>query len=141
MASRCSTRQSPRAAKAFSRAWAARTWPAPEEADSSRTRGLRLMPGGAAARSRRLPGAGRELLEDSAAELLELAEAREIFLKLLIEALGVGHRQLVPQNEVAQLHRVGQKRVLLQLLERGLRVVVVHGNSPGAEQKRLYPFG
>src|SRR2546423_11715694 len=40
MASMCSTTQSPRAEKAFSRAWAARTCPAPEEAESSNTRGL-----------------------------------------------------------------------------------------------------
>src|SRR2546423_7468640 len=45
MASMCSTAQSPRAEKAFSRACAARTWPAPDEAESSKTRGLLFIYG------------------------------------------------------------------------------------------------
>src|SRR5215469_11956794 len=136
MESMCSTRQSPRAAKAFWSACAARTWPAPEDAERRRTRGLRVMDAGAG--SRGLPGAGSEFLENGAAKLLQFAETREIFLKFLIEKLGVLRAEFVSQNHVAEFHGVGKKSVFLKLFKRCGGVVMVHGGSyPGENDKEI----
>src|ERR1700751_2404121 len=101
MASICSMMQSPRAAKAFSIACAARTWPAPEDAESRRTRGLRIMRD----RSRGLLCAGRQFFQNDAAEFLQFAEAREVILKFLIQKLGVLHVELVGKNEDVEVER------------------------------------
>src|ERR1043166_442370 len=130
MVSTCSTRQSPRAANAFSRACAARTCPAPEDAESKRTRGLRLMRAGRRSEnSRRLPGTGNELFENGAAEFLQFAEAREVILKFLIQQLSVRNAELMAKNDVTQFDRVRKKRIFLQFFESGSSVVVVHEDS------------
>src|SRR5215470_8792407 len=110
MASMCSTRLSPRATKAFLSAWAARTWPAPEEAESRRTRGLRVMRRGEAAgkiAARRtlscgLPCARSKFLQNATSDFLRFAEARQIFLKFVVDVLGFLNAQLVAQNHVAK---------------------------------------
>ena len=74
--------------------------------------------------------AGREFFEDSAGNLLQIAEPRQVFLKLMIEQLGVLRAELVSQNHVAQLDRVRQDCVFLEFFERLARIVVVHAASP-----------
>src|SRR2546423_6868699 len=97
----CSTTQSPRAVNAFSSACAARTCPAPEEAESSKTRGLVFMLGTTAYRrgtrpaSRRLAIAGCKFFENSASHALDLSETRQIFLEFLIQYLRFLRTQLV----------------------------------------------
>src|SRR5882762_4040674 len=130
----CSTLQSPRAAKAFSRACAARTWPAPEDADKSNTRGLVFISGEEKRQkvqrpkgnSRRFPGAGRQLLQNAAGNFLRLTKSREIFLKFVIDVLGLGDSELMAENHVAQFDRMRQERVFLQFFQRGCSVVVIH---------------
>src|SRR5580704_7791248 len=113
--SMCSTVQSPRSAKAFSRACAARTWPAPEDADKSKTRGfafilarLRLPPFA----SRSLAAAGGNFFEDAARHTLYLAEARQIILEFVVQQFRVFRTKLRAQNHVAQLDGMRQERVL-----------------------------
>src|SRR6266852_9309663 len=138
MASMCSTAQSPRAENAFSRAWAARTWPAPEDAESRRTRGLRVMRRTAALwnfaawklRSCGFPGAGRELFQNAASDFLRFAEAREVVLKFVIDGLGFLHAKLVTENHVAKFDGMRKKRVFLEFFESGGGVVVVHQDLP-----------
>src|ERR1700675_681090 len=137
MASICSTAQSPRATKAFSSAWAARTWPAPEDAERRRTRGLRVMRRGEAdgkTAARRisscgLPCAGGKFFQNAASNLLRFAKARQIFLKFVVDVLGFLHAELVAQDHVAKFDRVRKERVFLQLFKGGCRIVVVHGTS------------
>src|SRR5580692_9768177 len=79
--SMCSTVQSPRAANAFSRACAARTCPAPEDADNRRTRGFAFIRGWLPrppVSSRSLATAAGDFFEDAARHTLYLAEARQI---------------------------------------------------------------
>src|SRR5262249_11033948 len=121
MASMCSTTQSRRAAKAFSRACAARTWPAPEDADSKRTRGFD------GTESVRFTLAGGELFEDGPADSLQLTEAREIVLKFLVEDLCLLGAELRAEDHVAKLYGMRKEGILLQFLQSGLCVVVVHG--------------
>src|SRR6266436_2999490 len=130
----CSTAQSPRARKAFSRACAARTCPAPDVADSNKTRGfvficwefLRKQ-----AASRCLALASGDFFQDSAPDFLQFPKARQVILKIVIEKLRVLRAQLRPQNHVSQFHGMRKQRFFLQFLERNLGVVVIHGNSPG----------
>src|ERR1700721_3713172 len=88
MVSMCSTVQSPRAANAFSRACAARTCPAPEDADKRRTRGfafiraaLQLLP----LASRSFAATGCNFLKHSARHVLQLAETRQVILKFVVQ--------------------------------------------------------
>src|SRR6266849_499207 len=130
MASMCSTQQPPRAANAFSRACAARTCPAPDDAESSRTRGFAFMRERFRRRrfaSRSLAAPGSEFFKHSARDLLQLAEAHQVILELVVELFGFFRPQLRAQDHVAQFHGMRQQRVLLQLLERGSCVVVIHG--------------
>src|SRR5580693_10036848 len=131
----CSTTQSPRVANAFSRAWAARTCPAPEDADKSRTRGFRFIRG--VLRLERLPSrglaaSGGNFFEDSARHALQLAKTRQVVLKFVVQQFCFFRAKLCAQNHVAQLDGMGQKRVLFQFFERHARVVVIH-ESPQAE--------
>jgi hypothetical protein len=71
--------------------------------------------------------AGGELLEDGATELLEVAEAREIVLKFLVEDLRLLGTELRAENHVAEFDRMRKERVFLQFFERDFCVVVVHG--------------
>src|SRR5262249_27610110 len=121
MASICSTTHSPRAAKAFSRACAARTWPAPEEAERRRTRGFAV---GMA--SVGFAFAGGELFENSAAKFLEVAEAREIVLKFLVEDLRFLGAELRAENHVAKFDGMRKKGFFGQFFEGRFCVVVVH---------------
>src|SRR5690348_14754011 len=137
----CSTAQSPRAANAFSRACAARTCPAPEDADKRRTRGfdfirawLRLWRG--ASRSLAAPGGDR--FEDSARHALQLAETRQVILEIVVERFCFFGAKLRAQNHIPQLDGMRQQRILLQLLERNPRVVVIH-KFPRGETSR-FPF-
>src|ERR1700721_1874197 len=114
MVSMCSTVQSPRAANAFSRASAARTCPAPEEADKSRRRGFVFIP--AALRlsqraSRSLAAPGGNFLENSPRHTLQLAETRQIILKFMVQHFRLFRAKLRAQNHVAQSDRMRQKRV------------------------------
>src|SRR4029077_18494584 len=96
-ASMCSTAHSPRATKAFSRACAARTWPAPEVAESNKTRGfvfiwaefLRMQ-----AASGSFALARGDFLQNSARDFLQISEAREVFLKIVVQQLCVLRAQL-----------------------------------------------
>src|SRR5215510_3769510 len=111
-----------------------------------RARGLlRKMPikaGRAACGSScRLLGAAGELFENGAAELLQLAELRQIVLKFLVEKLRVLRAELVAKNHVAQLDGVRKERVLLQFFKGGGGVVMVHGGSWPNAIAGLYPLG
>src|SRR5580693_4865374 len=129
MVSMCSTTQSPRAANAFSRACAARTCPAPEDADKRRTRGLDFIR--EALRLRRFASRGlaapcRNLFEDSARRVLQFAEARQIILEFVVQYFGFFRAELRAQDHVAQLDGMRKKRVFLQFFECNARVVVIH---------------
>src|SRR4029077_10296381 len=99
MASMCAITQSPRAVNAFSSACAARTCPAPEEAESSNTRGLvfirkahrRREDGRRSSKqsrlSCRLALTSGEFFEDAAGHLLDLAESSEVILEFGVHRL------------------------------------------------------
>src|SRR5690348_2335025 len=113
----CSTVQSPRAKNAFSRACAARTWPAPEVAESNRTRGLAFIGRELAhswMASRGLALACGEPLQDAAAEFLQFAKARQVILEIVVQELCAVRIQLGSQNHVAQFDGVREQRVFLQ---------------------------
>src|SRR6476620_10075017 len=97
----CSTRQSPRAENAFSSACAARTWPAPEVAESSKTRGFinEDFPGTRCA-SRSLALCGGEPFQNSPRGFLQFSETRQVDLKVVIQKLRVLRAELMPQNHV-----------------------------------------
>src|SRR6266852_4195845 len=119
-ASMCSTAQSPRARKAFSRACAARTCPAPDVADSNNTRGfvliswefLRIQ-----AASGCLALARGDFFQNSPSDFLQFPEPRQVVLKIVIEELRVLRAQLRPQNHVAELYGMRKQRFFLQFLE------------------------
>src|ERR1700679_1340316 len=125
MVSMCSTLQSPRAANAFSRACAARTCPAPEDADKSRTRGFAFIRGKlrfCRSASRSFAAPGSDLFQDSARHALQFAEARQIILEFVIQHFRFFRAKLRAQNHVAQLDGMRQKRIFLQFFERKARV-------------------
>src|SRR6266478_1691459 len=133
MASMCSTMQSPRAEKAFSKACAARTCPAPEDADKSSTRGLVFMR--AARLCKSPPGLvlsfpGGKFFENAARDALQLAEASQVVLEFGVHELGILGTKLDTQDHVAELDGMGKQRVLLEFFESGFGVVVIH-KSPG----------
>src|SRR5215472_16880462 len=102
----CSTVQSPRARNAFSKACAARTWPAPEVAESKRTRGVVFIDG-KLEEVRRIASGGLALsycepLEDAAAKFLQIAKARQVILEIVIQLLCFTGVQLCSQDHVAQ---------------------------------------
>src|SRR5260370_11550409 len=126
----CSTVQWPRARNAFSSACAARTCPAPDDAESTSTRGLRFS--GRAlvivrARLSALALSGGKLFQDVPRNFLDFSKARQIFLELGIQQLCLLRPELVSQNHVAQLHRVRKQRIFLQFFQRLFWIVVVHG--------------
>src|SRR5271163_1632950 len=125
----CSTVQSPRAENAFSRACAARTCPAPEEADKRRTRSFGFISSALRLRScasRSFAATGCNFLKNSARHVLQLAETRQIVLKFVVQSFRLFRAKLRPQNHVAQPDRMRQKRILFQFFERNARVVVIH---------------
>src|SRR5215831_19812658 len=89
----------------------------------------------------RLLGTAGELFENGAAELLQLAELRQVVLKFLVEKLRVLRAELVAKNHVAQLDGVGKEGVFLQFLKGGGGVVMVHGGSWPKVIAGLYPLG
>src|SRR5215831_21377952 len=89
----------------------------------------------------RLLGTAGELFENGAAELLQLAELRQVVLKFLVEKLRVLRAELVAKNHVAQLDGVGKEGVFLQFLKGGGGVVMVHGGSWPKAIAGLYPLG
>src|SRR5215470_5016371 len=126
----CSTMQSPRAKNAFSRACAARTWPAPEVAESNRTRGLTFIGRELAdlrMASRGLALACGEPLQDAAPDFLQFAKARQVILEIMVQQLRTVGIQLGSQNHVAQFDRVREQGVFLQLFQGKARIVVIHG--------------
>src|SRR5690348_10373063 len=132
--------QSPRAKNAFSSAWAARTWPAPDVAESKRTRGLALIGlelADSQMASRGFAVSRGEALQDAAPEFLQFPEARQIILKIVIQELRLAGLKLGSQNHVAQFDRVRKQRVFLQLLQGKARIVVIHG-FPLRETKAMY---
>ena len=83
----CSTAQSPRAANAFSSACAARTCPAPDDADKSSTRGFGFIRAALRFRrgaSRGFAAPGGYLFQNASRHALQLAEARQIILKFVL---------------------------------------------------------
>src|SRR6266481_8924183 len=96
----CSTRQSPRAKNAFSSACAARTCPAPDVAESSKTRGFVFIyedfPGTRYA-SRSLALSGGELFENASCDFLDFSETRQVVLKVMVQELRVLRAELVAQ--------------------------------------------
>src|SRR6267143_2397401 len=137
----CSTRQSPRAENAFSSACAARTCPAPDVAESSKTRGFVFIyedfPGTPlASRSLALPGG--EFLQNASRDFLQFSETCQVVLKVMVQELRVLRAELVAQNHVAQFHRVREQRLFLQFLQRNFDVVVVHGIPQQASSLVLY---
>src|SRR5580693_5589907 len=132
----CSTTQSPRSANAFSRACAARTCPAPEDADRSKTRGFAFIRGELRfwrRASRSFAASGGDLFEDSACHALQLAKAHQIILEFVIQRFRFFRAKLRAQNHIAQLDGMRQKRVFLQFFERDARVVVIHKFPRGEE--------
>src|SRR3989475_11735243 len=128
-ASMCSTAQSPRARKAFSRACAARTCPAPDVADSNNTRGFVFICGEFLRRrpaSGCLALAGADFFQNAPRDFLQISEARQVFLKIMIQELRFLRPQFRPQNHVTQSYGMWKQRLFLQFLERNLRVVVIH---------------
>src|ERR1700690_2988850 len=124
MVSICSTAQSPRAANAFSRACAARTCPAPDDADKRRTCGFAFIRAElrfCRSASRSLAAPGGNFFEHSTRHVLQLAEPRQIILKFVVQQLRLFRAELRAQNHVAQPDRVWQKRILFQFLERNTR--------------------
>src|SRR5713226_3236975 len=86
-ASMCSTTQSPRAENAFSSACAARTCPAPDVAESNNTRGFVFIYGESHGRwfaSRSLALAHGEFLQNFSRNLLDLTEARQVVLEIMV---------------------------------------------------------
>src|ERR1700687_5217940 len=129
-ASMCSTAQSPRARKAFSRACAARTCPAPDVADSNSTRGFVFISGEFLRRqaaSGCLALARGDFLQDTSRDFLQIPEPCQVILKIVIQKLRVLRAQLRPQNHVSQFYGMRKHRLFLQFLERNLGVVVIHG--------------
>src|SRR5215472_19167058 len=125
----CSTVQSPRAKNAFSRAWAARTWPAPDVAESNKTRGLAFI--GAEVEDSRMASTGLALsggqpLQDAAPEFLQFAEAREVILKIVVQELRLAGVELCPQDHVAQFYGMRKHCFFLQLFQGKGRIVVIH---------------
>src|SRR4029077_17025998 len=128
MASMCAITQSPRAVNAFSSACAARTCPAPEEAESSNTRGLVFIRKarpccGDAERcpnsrksSCRLALTSGEFFEDAAGHLLDLAESSEVILEFGIHRLRFLRPQLNAHDHVPQLDGMRKQRIFLQFL-------------------------
>src|SRR5260370_38868019 len=84
----CSTAQSPRARKAFSRACAARTCPAPDVADSNKTRGFGFIwleiPRMQAA-SRCFALARGDFFQNPPSDFLEFPKPREVVLKIMVQ--------------------------------------------------------
>src|SRR5882672_3230380 len=113
----CSTRQSPRAENAFSSACAARTCPAPDVAESSKTRGFVFIykdfPETRLA-SRSLALSGGKFLQNASRDFLQFSETRQVVLKVVVQ----------------------EQRLFLQFLQRNLDVVVVHGIPP---EESLFP--
>src|SRR5947209_1716782 len=102
----CSTMQSPRAIIAFSRACAARRWPAPEDADKSSTRGLLFMRGiciYATAATSVFCLAGRKFFKDAAGKPLQLAKTRQVVLKFRVHDLRFLRAELNPEDHVPEL--------------------------------------
>src|SRR5580704_13611841 len=131
----CSTVQSPRAANAFSRACAARTWPAPDEADKRRTRGFDFIRAALEfchRASRSLATTSGNFLKHSARHVLQLAKTRQVVLKFVVQHFRLFRAKLRAQNHIAQPDGMRQKRVFLQFFERNARVVVIH-NFPRGE--------
>src|SRR5208282_3880493 len=125
----CSTAQSPRAPNAFSRACAARTCPAPEDADKRRTRGFDFIRAALPLlliSSRSLATPGGNLFEHSARHVLQLPEPCQIILEFVVQRLRLFRSELRAQDHVAQPDGVRQKRILSQFFERNARVVVIH---------------
>src|SRR5579859_2926654 len=133
----CSTLQSPRAAKAFSSACAARTCPAPDDAESNSTRGLLFMPASPSRKHRpsRLGFPRGQLFQDASRHALDVPKARQIILKFLIHGLRFLWPELNAQNHIPQFNRVRQQRIFLQFLKRGLGVVVVHAFLVSAKRE------
>src|ERR1700722_1427263 len=143
MVSMCSTTQSPRAANAFSSACAARTCPAPEDADKRRTRGfdfIRTQLRFRRSASRGFAAAGGDFFEHTARHTLQFAKARQIILKFVVQNFCLFWTKLRTQDHVAQLDGMRQKRVLLQFFERNARVIVIH-KFPRAEMGSVAPTG
>lgn len=69
-------------------------------------------------------------------ELLDFAEAGEVVLKFLIQALGFVRSELDAEDHVAKLDRMGKEGVFLQFFEGGRGVVVVHGTSGEGARSR-----
>src|SRR5215470_7934844 len=126
----CSTWQSPRAKNAFSRACAARTCPAPEVADSSKTRDWFFIGEGipySRMASRSLALAAGEFFQNAPANLLQFAEAPQVFLEIVVQPLRVLRIEFSSQNHVAEFHGMREQRIFLQFFQCGLGVVVIHG--------------
>src|SRR5579885_1587031 len=134
MASICSMLQSPRAANAFSKAWAARTCPAPDEADRRSTRGLVVIcgVGSCAEASCRLALACRQSFQHALPQFLQLSEAAQILLKIMVQRLGLLRAELRPQNHVPQPDGMRKHGLFLQLFERDRGVIMIHGRPPAA---------
>src|SRR5580700_10792222 len=112
----CSTAQSPRAANAFSRACAARTCPAPEEADKRSTRGFGFIPRALRFRrsaSRSLAATGGNFFEHAARHVLQFAKTRQIILKFVVQRFRLFRSKLRAQDHVAQPDGMRQKRIFL----------------------------
>jgi hypothetical protein len=69
---------------------------------------------------------GGDFFKDAACQFLDFAKARQIFLKLLIEALRFFRTVFGAEDHIAQFDRMREQRVFLKLFERGGSVVVVH---------------
>src|SRR2546427_9416170 len=79
--------------------------------------------------SRGLGLANRELFEDGPRNLLGFAEVAQVALELAVQFARLFGAELGAQDHVAETHRMRQKRVFLELLERRLDVIVVHRAS------------
>jgi hypothetical protein len=67
-----------------------------------------------------------KFLQDTAGNLLQLAKASEVILKIMIEDLCVLRPQLSAQDHIAEFDGMGQQCILLQFVKRGPGVIVIH---------------
>ena len=68
-----------------------------------------------------------DFFQNSSRDFLQISEAREVVLEIVIQELRVLRAQLRPQDHVTQFYGVRKQRFFLQFLERNLGVVVIHG--------------
>ena len=84
----------------------------------------------------------RQPLKNFLAQLLRLAEELLILDKHPIQFNRLIRRQLTPQQHVADMHRIRQRRFFRQFFQRGRGIVVVHRSilTPDSQHRESGTF-